>query len=428
MSVSTRRLASVPSAFDADVLSIVAEAPREPGLPIRILIADDDKVILQTLSQVLGSYADLEIIGLVQDAAEAIRVASLRRPDVALLDVRMPCGGGPRAAREILQRSPSTRLIALSANSDDDSVDEMLAGGATSFLVKDQSIDDIIDAIHRTIDGSATISQAVAKHVAVELGSRLDRERQGFEDDLDKELRISELVETGEGLEIVYEPIVEIATGRVVGMEALSRFLIDPDRTPDLWFAEAAEVGLGTELQIVTVQQALGALQDLPPDVFVSVNVDPEALVSPSFAEVMRGMQADRIVAELTEHVAANDYPSLLEALAPLKAAGLRVAIDDTGAGFSSLRHVLELSPDIIKLDISISRHVDTMDNHRALAAALVGFTREMGIDLVAEGVETQAEARELEDLGVPWIQGFYVARPGPLPARPRPTGTAGSH
>jgi EAL domain-containing protein (putative c-di-GMP-specific phosphodiesterase class I) len=229
------------------------------------------------------------------------------------------------------------------------------------------------------------------------------------------------LVDTGEGLEVVYQPIVEIATGRVVGMEALSRFRIAPDRTPDVWFAEAAEVGLGTELQILAFRRALGALEDLPPDVFVSVNVDPETLVSRSFIDALRGMPADRIVLELTEHAATNDYPSLLEALAPLTAAGVRVAIDDTGAGYSSLRHVLELSPDIVKLDISISRHVDTMHSHRALAAALVGFTRAMGIDLVAEGVETQAEARALEDLGVPWIQGFYVAKPGPLPARPRP-------
>ena len=112
----------------------------------------------------------------------------------------------------------------------------------------------------------------------------------------------------------------------------------------------------------------------------------------------------------------ASDYPRLREALDPLRRSGSRVAVDDAGAGFSSLRHILELAPDIIKLDTNIVRNIDREPSHRALASALVGFASETGSDLVAEGVETVEEARTLSSLGIPLIQGYFAARPGPIP------------
>jgi EAL domain-containing protein (putative c-di-GMP-specific phosphodiesterase class I)/CheY-like chemotaxis protein len=414
-----QRLVAVPEMDGArDTLTMAEpadELPDDPP-PIRILIADDDEAILTTLGRILSSESDLEVIGLVRDAQSAIRAVMRRTTDVALLDVRMPEGGGPRAAREIHRRSPSTRLIALSADGDDESVDEMLAGGAMSFLVKDESVDDIIEAIHRAVSGDATISQAVAKHVAVELGSRLDREHRGAEDRLQKEWRIRRVLDDADALAIAYQPIIEVGTGRIVGFEASSRFVIEPRRAPDRWFAEAAEVGLGPELQAIAVRRALIGLWKLPSDVFVSVNIDPETLGSASLIDVVNGFPGERIVVELTEHFPAGDHPSLLRALAPLRRSGVRLAIDDAGAGSSSLRHVLELAPDIIKLDSSISRHVDSDPSHRALAEAFVGFTRETGIELIAEGVQTAGAAQTLQSLGVRWIQGSYVASPGPLP------------
>ncbi|MGZ5305631.1 MAG: EAL domain-containing protein, partial [Actinomycetota bacterium] len=118
---------------------------------------------------------------------------------------------------------------------------------------------------------------------------------------------------------------------------------------------------------------------------------------------------------ELTEHSLPSDYPSLREALDVLRRSGMRIAVDDAGAGFASLKHILELAPDIIKLDISIVRDIDTVASHRALAAALKGFAREIGTELVAEGVETAEEALALDALGIRLMQGYYLARPGPI-------------
>ena len=125
---------------------------------------------------------------------------------------------------------------------------------------------------------------------------------------------------------------------------------------------------------------------------------------------------AERVVVEITEHEAVEDYDHLVDGLAPLRARGARVAIDDAGAGFASLRHTLRIAPDIVKLDLSLTRAIDTDRAKRALATALTSFATEMRFDLVAEGVETAGELATLRELGVRFGQGFYLAEPGPLP------------
>ena len=225
------------------------------------------------------------------------------------------------------------------------------------------------------------------------LGSRLARERGLAQDRRDKRERIRRVLEGTSPLEMVYQPIVELASGSIVGLEALARFPGEPTRPPDAWFDEAAEVGLGAELGATAVRLALPALSRLPADVFLSVNVDPRDASSPALLDALKGWPAERIVIELTEHAPASDYPRLRDALDPLRRSGSRLAVDDAGAGFSSLRHILELAPDIIKLDINIVRNIDTEPSHRALASALVGFARATGSVLIAEGVETAHEA-----------------------------------
>ena len=389
-----------------------------PVTPIRVLIADDDEMIRRTLIDAIEHTQVLAVIATAKNADEAIRIASLRHPDVVLLDVRMPNGGGPRAAREISWRSPDTRIVALSAHDDPRSVDDMLASGATSYLVKDSSLEEIVEAVTRSIDGGASLADSVTEHVASELGSRLALERELATERRDKRERIRRVIRGTSLMNIVYQPIVELTSGTVVGLEALARFPDESVRPPDEWFDEAAEVGLGAQLQATAVRSAFRALSRIPADVFLSVNVDPRDAASPELLDALRSGPSERVVIELTEHAPASDYPRLRQTLEPLQAAGARIAVDDAGAGFSSLRHILELAPDIIKLDINIVRNIDTEPSHRALASALVAFASETGSDLVAEGVETADEARTLSMLGVPLIQGYFAARPGPIPDR----------
>jgi EAL domain-containing protein (putative c-di-GMP-specific phosphodiesterase class I) len=201
----------------------------------------------------------------------------------------------------------------------------------------------------------------------------------------------------------------------VRGVEALTRFFAEPQQGPDVWFAEAAEVGMGVDLELRAAFLALGALQRLPEGIYLSLNLSPEALISPRFREVLPDIPAGRLVVEITEHAPVDDYAVLREPIAELRARGGRLAVDDVGAGFASLRHILKLDPDVIKLDIGLTRHVDSDPGVRAVAAALIAFASEFGASVVSEGIETEEEAQSLRELGVSVGQGYGLGRPVPI-------------
>lgn len=217
----------------------------------------------------------------------------------------------------------------------------------------------------------------------------------------------------GAGLSVVLQPIVELSGGRVVAAEALSRFAVEPHRSPDVWFAEAAAVGLGVELELAAIRAALARLGALPAHARLSVNVSPAALLAPGLAEAIAAVPGTRLALELTEHAPVADYAALEAALTGLRTSGVQLVIDDAGAGYATLKHVLDLRPDVIKLDLTLTRDIDTDPVRRALAGALVAFGREIGAIIVAEGIETRAELESLRTLGVTHGQGYYVARPG---------------
>jgi len=211
---------------------------------------------------------------------------------------------------------------------------------------------------------------------------------------------------------IVYQPISDLSTNRIAGFECLSRFHVEPARPPDQWFAEAGEIGLGSELEIVAIREALRALERLPPPLYLTINCSPNTIASGALLGVLSPFDVSRVVVEITEHDFVDNYVQLLNQLAVLRALGLRVAIDDVGAGYSSMRHILQIQPDFIKLDISLTKGIDTDSTRRALAAALIAFAAETGATIVAEGVETEAELSTLKRLGIAKAQGYYLSRP----------------
>ena len=162
------------------------------------------------------------------------------------------------------------------------------------------------------------------------------------------------------------------------------------------------------------MKQAIEALPKIPDGAFLAINCSHHAAASPELAERLDGVEG-HVVLEITEHEAIEDYGALAEALAPLRERGLRVAVDDVGAGYASLRHALQLAPDMVKMDISLTRGIDRDAGRRALAAALISFAGETNMTIVAEGIETAGELQALRSLGVRYGQGFYLSRPTPL-------------
>lgn len=216
-------------------------------------------------------------------------------------------------------------------------------------------------------------------------------------------------------LSMVYQPIVDVNSRAHTGFESLSRFNAEPRRGPDQWFAEAAEVGMAFELERYAIEQALAEMEDLPAETYLSFNASSELILSGAMESLLAGKPLDRLVMEVTEHAVVEDYDQLRRATAKLRRQGLRLAVDDAGAGYASLKHILNLDPDIIKLDTSLTRGVDTDKDRQALASALIYFAKKTGCKVVAEGVETVEEYTALNVLGVDYVQGYYLGKPTPI-------------
>jgi EAL domain-containing protein (putative c-di-GMP-specific phosphodiesterase class I) len=231
--------------------------------------------------------------------------------------------------------------------------------------------------------------------------------------------RILEVIDRS-AFHVVYQPMYSLSDGRLLAVEALTRFEAEPARSPVEWFTEAAGVGLGTELELAVLTAAFDGSRELPEEVALSINCSPAALADPRFLRSLGTWCSRPVIVELTEHATVEDYQPLGAAIRSLREHGARLAIDDAGAGFSSLRHIVRLTPEIIKLDISLTQGLHDDPVRRALADALLRFAQETGSLLVAEGIEHPADLATWVDLGADAAQGYHLGRPGPLPAPAR--------
>lgn len=221
-------------------------------------------------------------------------------------------------------------------------------------------------------------------------------------------------------LEVVLQPIVRLATGETAGMEALARFPT-LGQGPAEVFTEAWALGVGSELELAAVDAAIGLLDTLPEHVCLSVNVAPATLADRRFLGRAQSLPPGRLVAEVTEHAVIADYAQLTRAAQRLATAGVRFAIDDVGSGFSGLERILHVNPDVLKIDKSLVRDIDTSPVRHAMVAALSVFAEQVGVSLVAEGIETSAQLTALCALGVGYGQGFHLAGPHDPPSCPPP-------
>ena len=211
---------------------------------------------------------------------------------------------------------------------------------------------------------------------------------------------------------IALQPIVDLGSGRLAGVEALARFT--DGRGPDEWFGDARATGLSSQLDRLTFRAALELLPQLPPGCYLSINASPELLIeSPLVDELLETtVPLDRLVIEVTEHVKISSYPDLHAALARLRERGVRLAIDDTGAGYASFNHVLQLRPDVIKIDRSLIANITSDPARRSLVTALVLLALDLGASVTGEGVETPSELETLATLGVDCGQGYLLGHP----------------
>ncbi|GAA5053959.1 hypothetical protein GCM10023208_16330 [Erythrobacter westpacificensis] len=220
----------------------------------------------------------------------------------------------------------------------------------------------------------------------------------------------------GHAVTMFQQPIHDLKSGKPVGVECLARFPDLTKRGPQAWFDDAEKTGLGSELEMTAVRCALETVGQVPEGIYAAINASPETIMSGTLRQVLEQSEATNLVIEVTEHQLVDDYAALareIEALKPFA----KIAIDDVGTGYAGLRHLIELGPDILKMDMVLTRDCDSDPARRAIAAAMVQFSRDIGAKLVAEGIETEAERAVMQDLGVDYGQGYLFARPLPVVA-----------
>jgi diguanylate cyclase (GGDEF)-like protein len=218
---------------------------------------------------------------------------------------------------------------------------------------------------------------------------------------------IEELLENPYPITPVFQPLVELATGRIVGYEALARFA---HRSPEAWFNQAAACGLSVELEGAALRAALGA-QNRPEGTYLSLNCSPSAISSGRVRAILPDDLREYVI-EITEHELASEDGALEQGLMELRGRGARIAVDDAGAGYAGLKQVMRVQPDIIKLDRSLIEKVHADSAKAALIEFFVLFARRVGASVCTEGIETLEELTTLLDLGVGYGQGFLLGRP----------------
>ena len=390
---------------------MLIHAPERQGV-ISVMIADDERSVVQVLKALIAGESDLRLVGSAGNAGEAIATAVAEHPDVALLDVRMPGGGGLRATREIVRRCPSTKVIALTAHEDEETVIAMMAAGAHAYVSKGESTERILREIHRGHDITYERQrEGRSGATSTAWGNELKGTRTPGSRRREQRARVLEVIERG-AVRSAFQPIFDLASGAMVGVEALARFARLPIRGPDAWFAEAEAVGLLAVLEATAVRSALDGLAEIPSSAFLSINVSPTVVGSDEVQDVFADAPADRIVLELTEHTPVHDYVALNETLAPMRARGFQVAVDDVGSGISSLRHVVMLAPDMMKIDIALTNGIDHDPTRHAVVAALAACATQIGAVSVAEGIGSREEIEHLLAVGVTLGQGYELAEP----------------
>lgn len=390
--------------------------PGKSGQAISVVVADDEPHVVAYLETVLH-LEGFFVAGTASDVDSAVQQVDHLHPDVVLLDLHMP-GGGLAAAQLIGSLRPDTRIVIFSAEADDPELLPLLRSGIDGYVVKGSSPDRLAEAIRSAVAGGKYLAPEVNKLAIDELTTRLHTEQQSALHHQRQRARVGAVI-SERRFTSVLQPIVDLRTGAPFAVEALTRFTAQPLRPPDEWFAEAAEVGLRVSLELTTARAAVAQLDDLRPDVSLTVNLSPAAALSGRLAEILVGASMDRIIVELTEHDPVEDYAALNQALGPWRDAGARLAIDDTGGGYASFSHILNLHPELIKLDVSLTREIHNDRPRQALARALIDFAVEMGVDVVAEGIETAPQLEVVVALGAPYAQGFHLGRPRPLGEQP---------
>lgn len=381
---------------------------------MRVLAVDDIPANTRLIRRILQEAGITAVVEL-NDARGIEQALSEVDPDLVLLDIKMPGLDGYEVLPYVQRHAAGSFLpvIVISADSSNANTTHALDLGAHDFVSKPFDAAELVLRVRNLLRTRAAYQEL--RRSRSWMLARLDMFDAGItavEDDPDAVRLLITTTMRDDAVQVALQPIVDMRDGTLVGFEALSRFPASVLPHPGAWFVAAEQLGLAVELETHALRKACRLLGGLPEGTTLSLNVSPRTVLDGLPDTLGEDLDWSRLVFELTEHVPVEDYEALQTALDRLRERGARLAIDDAGAGFASLRHIVNLTPDIIKLDIGITRGVDSDPSRSAIAEMVTRFAERVDIRVIAEGVETPEERDTLIALGLTLGQGYLFGRP----------------
>lgn len=374
---------------------------RAPG---RVLLVDDDPELRRAIARTLerGGFA----VVTAEDGERAAGLLAEESFDVVLTDVAMPRMGGIELLRVARERDLEIPVLLMTGAPDVNSAIEAVRHGACEYIIKPFESTRLLHLVRRAVDLSRL---AKAKREAMrELGSTRPEagDRAGLE---------VTLVRAIETLWMAYQPIVDYPRRRIFGYEALLRSAEPALPNPGAVIEAALRLGRLEDVGRAVRAAAAGPMANVPADVLLFVNLHARDLEDPSIVDAASPLAAiaSRVVLEITERASLDGVRDAKARVVQLRQLGFRIAIDDLGAGYAGLTSFATLEPEFVKLDLSLVRDVHASAVKQKLVGSMTALCRDMGINVIAEGIESAQERDCLLGLGCELLQGYLLARPG---------------
>ncbi|MEO7034693.1 MAG: EAL domain-containing protein [Polyangiaceae bacterium] len=375
----------------------------------RVLVADDDEPLRDLVKRTLVS-AGYEVLT-ASDGQEAIDLMTATPVDAVVSDISMPRLTGIELLRAIRARDPDVPVVLCTGTPHVDSAIEAVKLGALQYLTKPVDLEELKRALGRAVRLGRI---ARLKQEALTL---LSDGALGGGDLLALEASFERMLQS---LWTAYQPIVRARDGSLYGYEALLRSDEPSLPHPGAILDAAERLGRLPDLGRAVRAAAASHMHKAPPDALLFVNLHSRDLLDDTLFsdDAPLSAIASRVVLEITERASLDDVADARARMAMLRARGFRIAVDDLGAGYAGLTSFVTLEPEVVKLDMSLIRDIDQHATKRKLVSSVTALCHELGLLVVAEGVETRAELDGVLACGCDLIQGYFVAKPGrPFPS-----------
>ncbi len=379
--------------------------PVDRAAPPCILVAEDDPGLLDVMTHLLGESGYRTIA--VSNGREAIERLRETAVDIVVTDIQMPEADGVDVLRAAREHNLDTPVILVTGNPSVPTAVEALKLGALNYLVKPVTSTQLLDEVS-TAWGLVRLTR-LRRQAQEQLGTRgrFMADRAGLEASFGRALT---------GLWMAYQPVVWAQGGTRFGHEALLRTTAAGVASASTFLNIAKRLGKLPDLGRAVRERVA---RDLPAmEAAVLVNLHPHELTDLDLGSPADplSLHAGRVVLEITERASLDGVGGLRQTVERLRERGFRIAVDDLGSGYASLSSFASLEPEFVKLDMSLIRGIDTQATKRKLVESINGLCHDLGILVVAEGIETEAEREVLVDLGCDLLQGYLLGRPAPWP------------